>query len=194
MANANAPFGLRPYRHMLGGVIRMNSFGDYKIASAYNTGIFSGDPVVKSSTTNEITVGAASSTQFCGVFAGCEYTDSAGNYVFSKHWPASQATKTGTERKAHVYDDPYISYVIMHDGTAAITDYGSTFDILYTTGNTTTGVSKVQLDTSNEGSSYVNLLVLGPVNSPDNVVGANQLVEVLLNEHVLRAALGSAGV
>jgi len=194
MANKNAPFGLRPYRHMLGGVIRMNSMGDYRIAANYGSGIYSGDLVVKSSTTNEIVVGAASDTKFLGVFAGCEYTDTSGNYHFSKHWPISQATKSGTVSVAHVYDDPYISYVVQHDGTGAITDYGSTFDIVYTTGDTTTGISKVQLDTSNEGSSYINLLVLGTVNAPDNAVGANQLVEVMINEHQLRAAVASAGV
>ena len=194
MANKNAPFGLRPYRHMLGGVIRMNSFGDYRIATDYSSGIWTGDPVVKSSTTNEITVGAASSTKFCGVFAGCEYTDSDGNYHYSKRWPASQATKSGTVTIAHVYDDPYISYVVQHDGTSAITDYGSTFDIVYANGDNTSGISKVMLDTSNEGSSYINLLVLGTVNAPDNAVGANQLVEVMINEHQLRAAVASAGV
>lgn len=187
MANADTPNGLVPYRHVLGGVVRVNSMGTYTIASGYTTSIFSGDLVKRSSTTNEINIGAASDTAFLGVFAGVEYTDASGNRVFSKYWPAST---TATEVTAHVFDDPYISFSIQHDGTGAITDYGAMADVLATAGDTVTGVSRMELDTSDIGTG-INLKILGPVADPENAVGANQRVEVLINEHELRSTLTS---
>jgi len=188
MANVDAPDGLTPYRHTLGGTIRVNSMGTYKIATAYNTAIFRGDPVVRTGTTNEINVGAASSTAFIGVFEGVEYTDASGNRVFSHYYPAST---TMTDVTAHVYDDPYISFSVQHNndgGTPAITDYGNTADIAYTAGSTVSGRSKVELDTGDVGTG-INLKILGPIDDPDNAVGNWQRVEVLLNEHELRSAL-----
>lgn len=187
MANADTPNGFVPFRHLLGGCITINRMGTYAIASALAESICSGDLIKRATTSNNISKGAASDTAFLGVFAGVEYTDVSGNRVFKNQWLTGTVA---TEVVAHVYDDPYISFSVQHDGTGAVTDYGAMADVLATTGNTATGISKMELDTSNIGTG-INLKILGTIADPSNAVGANQRVEVLVNEHELRAVVTS---
>lgn len=186
MANADTPFGLKPAYHLMGIPLKPSAI-EYTIETGYDTSIFTGDLVdlADESAANKIRVSAAADTKFLGVFAGCRYKNSSGEIIYSRYWPAST---TATEIVAWVYDDPYIVYEIQHDGTGATTDYGAMADVTTGTGDTTTGISVMELDTSDIGTG-INLKILGPVPRPDNAVGLNQKVYVLINEHSLRGTL-----
>lgn len=138
MANPNAPFGLRPVRHLFGGVMRSN---EYTIADAYSTALYLGDPVVATGTGKNIGIAsAASSAKLTGVFAGCEYIDSLGDTKFSKYWPASTSTFSGSTIKALVWDDPFLMYEIQFN-TLAAADVRALANLVSGVGSAVTGLS-----------------------------------------------------
>lgn len=182
MANADAPFGLRPIRHYQGGVVRPN---EYTIASAYGTNIFTGDPVKSSGTTKGIIIGTAGGV-ILGVFAGCSYTDAAGSIHYSPYWPASTALLTGTVAKALVYDDPNILFAVQAATSQDVdaVDVGLLADLASGTGSTTTGQSGWEL--GGHDGSEAQCKIIGLHDKPANAYGANAVVEVLIMEHELR--------
>ena len=121
MANVNGPFGLRPARHLTGGVIRAS---EYSIASGYATSIFTGDVVEMTGTGTNVGKAAAQNADNIGVFAGCRYVDAQGKQQFSQYWPAST---TATDVVAFVYDDPNIVFEAQTD-TLAEGDIGALAD------------------------------------------------------------------
>ncbi len=68
-------------------------------------------------------------------------------------------------------------------GSADVTAYGST----------TTGQSKMELDTDNIGTGTANLRILGITDDPKNSWGANTEQEVLIHEHELNQHIDADG-
>lgn len=182
MANVDSPFGFVPSRHMSGSPIRTNK---YTITSGLAENIFNGDLVILT-TDGVITPHTATETNNLGVFAGVSYTASDGSYKFSEYWPSGT---TGTNIIAYVYDDPYIVYKVQSDGSPAQTDLGACADVVADAGSTTTGQSGFQLNSS-MGSGTATCKIIGLYESPENAFGANAVVEVLINEHILKATAG----
>ena len=182
MANVDSPFGFVPSRHMSGSPIRTNK---YTITSGLAENIFNGDLVILT-TDGVITPHTAEETNNLGVFAGVSYTASDGSYKFSEYWPSGT---TGTNIIAYVYDDPYIVYKVQSDGSPAQTDLGACADVVADAGSTTTGQSGFQLNSS-MGSGTATCKIIGLYESPENAFGANAVVEVLINEHILKATAG----
>ena len=182
MANVDSPFGFVPSRHMSGSPIRTNK---YTITSGLAENIFNGDLVILT-TDGVITPHTATETNNLGVFAGVSYTASDGSYQYSEYWPSGT---TGTNIIAYVYDDPYIVFKVQSDGSPAQTDIGSCADVTVGTGSTTTGQSAFQLASSMSGSAALCKLI-ALYESPENAFGANAVVEVLINEHILKATAG----
>lgn len=177
MANPDTPMGFVPFRHVRGGVIRTQT---YPIASAYNTNLLRGDAVILSS--GKVNRAADDSAAILGSFYGCEYTASDGSKVYSPYWPASTVTLGSLDAVAHVYSDPGISFRVQTDtGTAfALANVGGSFDIeLDHAGSTFTGQSGMELDISDTGTGQ--FTVLGLIDEPDNAVGVNAMVEVVIN-------------
>lgn len=186
-------FGLRPLRHGTGGVIRLNSMGEYKIASGYTTNIFRGDPV-KRTADGTLIVDTAGSTVTVGVFWGVSYVDSStGERKYRSYWPAST---TATDIIAYVYDDPNIIYEVSADqDTTAITasDIGEFADLLIATGSLTTQVSGVSLDSSSIGASIAQCKVVTSFDGATYTgTGVAMNLEVLFAEHELRGTMPSA--
>ena len=190
MANVDAPNGAKPVRHLTGGVIRAR---EWKIIGDGNasSNIFTGD-FVKLQSSGYITV-AAAGDRLLGVFAGCKYTASDGTPKFAKYWPASTATLGSADVTAYVYDDPQIIFAIQGDGTDAFTQVGNLANIVATAGSTTTGQSKMELDTDNIGTGTANLRILGITDDPKNSWGANTEQEVLIHEHELNQHIDADG-
>ena len=182
MANVDSPFGFVPSRHMSGSPIRTNK---YTITSGLAENIFNGDLVILT-TDGVITPHTATETNNLGVFAGVSYTASDGSYKYSEYWPSGT---TGTNIIAYVYDDPYIVYKVQSDGSPAQTDLGACADVVADAGSTTTGQSGFQLNSS-MGSGTATCKIIGLYESPENAFGANAVVEVLINEHILKATAG----
>ena len=182
MANVNAAFGLVPIRHMSGNAPRANK---YTITSGLAENIFTGDLCILTAD-GVITPHTATETNNIGVFAGVSYTASDGSYVYSEYWPSGT---TATEIIAYVYDDPYIVYKIQSAGTPAQTNIGNCADVVAGAGSTTTGRSGFSLNgTMANGTATCKILALHE--TPDNSMAQYAVLEVLINEHLLKATAG----
>jgi len=190
MSNVNAPHGLKPIRHMAGGIPRLSV---YTILSTYNTAIYTGDVVELYSTSNQINQAAAANPDNLGVFAGCSWTDASGAPQWSPYWPGTQ---TGaTDIKAYVYDDPMIVFEAQVGNSTTtglnIADLGQLFDWVVAAGSTKTGISGNYINPTPIGTAGGSLRILRPINAPDNAVAAAGStsaclrVECMFAEHVL---------
>lgn len=198
MANLNAPKGLLPVQHLDGspynGKVNM-----YLVPASDGTAMFVGDPVKSGGTAGAVgssangiptegmptvTTAAAGNT-LRGVVVG--FLPNQDN-LMQKHRAAS------TLRIALVADSPDIVFEIQEDAVGAPTalvDVGENADIVYTAGSALTGISAVQLDSSDHVATTAQLRILGFVNRPGNEAAvANAKLLVMINEHELKATAG----
>jgi hypothetical protein len=180
MANTDAPNGFVPLRHLTGGVVRPQA---YPIANAYATSLFSGDLVTLLS---DGTVGISTNAiNALGVFYGVQYIDqTSGDVKFSKIWPASTTVKTNTAATAFVYDDPNITYQVQGNGTFANANVGELCNVTFTAGETTFGGSQQEADLGTLATTAKVLRILRLVDEPNNAVGADAKLEVVINNHL----------
>lgn len=182
MGNTNTPFGMRPVRHMSGGVLRSTAY-PAGIPSAYAVSIYEGDPVT---ILNTGVIGvAAAGDALIGSFAGVQYTDSTGKPRWSSYWPAATVA---TDIIAYVYDDPNIVYKIRASSAATLTNIGENADIIYASGTSTNGQSVVKLDAT--AASSRQLRVLGKLGEVDNDWSSFAVLEVRINENLFNVAAG----
>jgi hypothetical protein len=182
MANADAAFGFIPVRHMSGNAPRTNQ---YTITSGLAENIFSGDLCIITSG-GVVTPHSATEVNNIGVFAGVSYTASDGSYVYSEYWPTGTVA---TDIIAYVYDDPYTVFRVQSAGSPAQTNIGNCADVVAGAGSTTTGQSGFEISgTMAAGAATCKLIAL--VETPDNAFGANAVMEVLINEHLLKDSAG----
>ena len=174
MANQDAPSGFNPVGKIGSGPA--SKMAEYKVA---NSALFQGDIVKLAS--GLIVQGAAADTAFVGVFWGANYDDSTGKPVFVNHIAASTAAAV------FVYDDPYQVYEIQGDGESEQADIGDTADVVVAAGNTTNGISGMELDSSDIGAG-INLRIVNYSKNParSDIGSANLLYEVLINEHLYK--------
>jgi len=197
MANVNKAFGLRPLAK-LGS--NYNSDGDtqYKIASGTATAIFQGDTVtfgvsggVSTGFIVKHTPGAAN---ILGVFIGCNYTvPTSKKPVWRNYYPGGIAAD---DIVAFVVDDPNAQFLVQASGVAGVTAIGQNADLVQTVaGNTTTGVSGLELNTGSlAAASALNVKVVGVTTDPSNsdLTAAYADLIVIINEHLYRGP--TAGV
>ena len=183
MANVDAAFGLTPIRHLSGnGYSRANK---YTITSGLSENIFTGDLVIITAD-GVITPHTATEANNIGVFAGVSYTASDGSYVYAQYFPSGT---TATNIIAYVYDDPYTVFKVQSAGTPAQTNIGNCADVVAGAGSTTTGQSGFEMNgTMSNGTA--SLKILGLYEAPDNAFGTNAIMEVLINEHLLKDSAG----
>jgi len=183
MANVDAAFGLITVRHLSGnGYSRANK---YTITSGLAENIFTGDVVIITSG-GVLTPHTATEVNNIGVFGGVSYTASDGSYVYSQYWPSGTVA---TDIIAYVYDDPYTVFKAQSAGTTAQTNIGNCCDLVAGAGSTTTGQSGFELS-GTMGAGTASCKILGLYETPDNAFGANAIMEVLINEHLLKDSAG----
>ena len=183
MANVDAAFGFVPIRHLSGnGYSRANK---YTITSGLAENIFTGDLVIITAD-GVITPHTATEVNNIGVFAGVSYTASDGSYVYAQYFASGT---TGTEFIAYVYDDRYTVFKVQSAGTPAQTNIGNCADVVAGTGSTITGQSGFELSgTMSNGTATCK--ILGLYEGPENAFGTNAIMEVLINEHLLKDSAG----
>ena len=188
MANNDKAFGLRPLGN-LSGTGAQKQYG-YEIADNQAGAIFQGD-LVTLKDGYILQFNPAAHTAAVGVFNGCFYNDpTTQKPTFINYYPGSINITQG-KIVADVLDDPSQMFILQNDGTSAVTDYGKNADIVIGTGNTVTGLSANELDTSTIATTAaLNLKIIGLWDVPNNAAGANAVVVVKINEHLY----GSAGV
>ena len=183
MANVDAAFGFVPIRHLSGnGYSRANK---YTITSGLSEDIFTGDLVIITAD-GVITPHTATEVNNIGVFAGVSYTASDGSYVYAQYFASGT---TGSDFIAYVYEDPYTVFKVQSAGTPAQTNIGNCADVVAGTGSTITGQSGFELSgTMSNGTATCK--ILGLYEGPENAFGTNALMEVLINEHLLKDSAG----
>jgi hypothetical protein len=183
MANVDAAFGLAPVRHLSGnGYSRANV---YTITSGLAENIFNGDAVIITAD-GQNTPQTATEVNNIGEFAREAYTAADGSYVYSQYWPTGT---TATNIKAYVYDDPYTVFKVQSAGTIAQTNVGNCADLVAGAGSTSTGQSGFE-SSGTMAAGTATVKILGLYETPDNAMGANAIIEVLINEHLLKDNAG----
>lgn len=205
MANADTPFGLRPVGHPSG--LSKARVRAYYVPSSYATALFVGDPVVKTGTSNTaeaavvgsgmMPVGsmpevnkatAGDGNAITGVIVGVAANPDG---LSRRYLPAS------TGGVVYVNDDPQTEFEIQADGTIAAAQVGLNAVLIYTnTGDTDTGQSGAELDTSSDApaaDASNQLTILNVVPRTDNEAGSNfTKVRVRINAHT--EAPGAIGI
>jgi hypothetical protein len=188
MANIDKAFGLRPQGNLsaTGGQKQFS----YEIADNQSGAIFQGD-LVTVYDGYLVQFNPATHTAAVGVFNGCNYVDpTTGKPTFSNFYPGSVNITQGVI-SAEVLDDPNQLFTIQADEDIVQADIGKNADVVVGTGNSTTGVSAMELDSSTvANTAALNLKIVGFYPLPGNETGTNAVVVVKINEHLY----GSAGV
>ena len=175
MANVHNPRGFHPIRGSGGGEPRMRRY-----KANVTTDIFQGDIVqlLAAGTVKSITT-TTGNDKILGV---------AANRVI-------KAAST-TSQDVWVYDDPVQEFEVTDDGLAATpsqASVGAGCALIIATGNTTTGMSKMELDASAEGQAASKpVLIEGFKTGPSFEIGKYATEIVKLNRHIWK--LGSSGV
>ena len=208
------PYGLKPI-NLYGGTPFAGATRQYRIASAYNTGIFFGDVVemindgtiIKSAiTTARATV---TTSQVMGIFMGCSYVNAQGQVIFSQYYPASTTAPTGTVITAYVCNDPNTLFKcviaagataddatsgLLPSSTTQYTVIGTNVALVQNTGLTTTGDSRVAVASSaTTGTLPLNVVDVVPETSyvsSGNVVFPELIVRWNFEIHTTTIASG----
>jgi hypothetical protein len=173
LANRDAPHGFRPVRQLHGGRVPMHQ---YKCSTT--TAIYEGDVVQLKASGNVKTITTVSGVD-CQVGVAAEYAAIATTDIL-------------------VYDDPYTVFEVQCDGatdpgaTTSLGHIGNTCDLTLTTGNTTTKLSKHEIDydtiTTATGSGAMK--IVGFYEGVDNdVTLAHARYEVIFQRHLYTSKL-----
>ena len=190
MANVVEKFGLRPYRK-LDGTPLVGAQNRYSIASNHTTAIFQGDLVIPLTAGTIDRHTANNSTAVLGVFNGCFYTDpTTQKPTFRNSYPGAIVASDIT---AFVVDDPDAVFLMDADATFAQADLFRNYSLTTFSGNTTTGISEVQLDVSVSGTNASFIIQAIDISQdPDNsdTGSANANILVRINKHFYRHGTG----
>jgi len=187
MANVNKPFGLKALGN-LSATGAQKQYG-YVIANGQAGAIFQGD-LVTVFDGSLVQFNPSTHTAAVGVFNGCFYNDpTTQKPTFKNFYPGSITTTIGNIT-ADVIDDPSQLFIIQADASVTQVQVGFNADVVAGTGNTTTGVSGMELAGTPAKTAALNLKIVGLYNVPGNEFGANAVLVVKINEHLY----GSAGV
>lgn len=194
MANVSRVNGLRPHSYANGAKFN-GAVTEYFIPSTNAVNTFIGDVVVADSTGDTAAAGGlgkgvrsvvpqtaasgAGDVRYVGVIVGFKVDPTNLNTQY-------RAASTG--RYVLVADDPAIIFEVQEDavgGALAVADVGLNADIIVAAGNTTTGTSGLQLDTSTKAvTATLPLRIVGFSQRQDNEPGvANAKVLVKINTH-----------
>lgn len=195
MANSDRPNGFTPVRHMNGNPWN-GKFRMYYVPVTDGTDIFKGD-TVKSA-------GSADSTgKYASVEQGGTSDPIRGVVIGFSDTPYLAADTTDLKRVYRpastamylaVVDDPGVIWEAQEDGDGGnlgAGDVGSILDLVVGSGNTTTGLSGMELNSSDGGSTSTKIfMLLGLVDREENDLGANAKWEVFALEHELNLVTG----
>ena len=189
MANVDKPFGLKALGNLsaTGG---QKQYG-YTIEDNQAGAIYQGD-LVTVYDGYLVQFDPATHTAAVGVFNGCFYNDPTTNKpTWKNYYPGSVNVTIGTIQ-ADVIDDPSQLFIIQAASSVTQDHVGFNADVSVGTGNSTTGVSGMELAGTPAKTAALNLKIVGLYNVPGNEFGANAVVVVKINEH-LYGSVGVAG-
>ena len=167
MANTFAPFGFRPFGDQEGASPTMG-MTRYALASSDTNVYFTGDVVAIStgsgSPAGYVTLpstGTNLANPILGVFVGCEYySPTVGRVIWAANFPGSVGSSN--VGNAYVITDPNQLFTVQGTTTAVLgtSNIGQAVGIassLQASGNATTGISNLALNSSTVNSSGISL-------------------------------------
>lgn len=184
MANADAPRGLLPARYLSGAPYN-GAANTYYVPNTDSTAIYVGGLVKFAGSANadgiaSVTGNVATGDAVVGVVVGVKPV-TADSTVYRV---------ASTERMVLVADDPNLVFEIQEDSTGgdlAAANVGNTADLAtMTAGDTTTGFSSMEIDSSTataSGDGTEDVLIVGLAQREDNAIGTNAKWLVRLNNH-----------
>jgi len=192
MSNQLEKFGLRPYRK-LDGTPLAGAQNRYTIAAGYATAIFQGDLVQPTGAGNIERHTGNTSDAVVGVFNGVFYNDPTTQKPTYKNFYPGSITPTQGDITAFVVDDPDAVFLIDADEAFTRADLFKNYSVTTAGGVTQTGISSVQLDVSQSGTTAtfaVQAIDISqdPDNSDTGTSNANILVRI--NNHFYRSGVG----
>ena len=194
MANIDAAFGLIPVACQ-GQTDNNGGQSQYPIGDTQSTAIFTGDPVkYKNDGTIEV---AAATNPLLGVFGGCFYTDpTTSKPTWSPYFPAALAPG---DAKAFVWDNPMQTFIAQQDSVGSnlvAANLNENADLVFGAGNTTTGVSGIEIDSSSaDVTATLQVRLIDFYNVPSNNTTANNSIFVVkINNSSMMAGTGTLGV
>ena len=192
MSNQLEKFGLRPYRK-LDGTPLAGAQNRYTIAAGYATAIFQGDLVQPTTAGNIERHTGNTSDAVVGVFNGVFYNDpTTQKPTYSNYYPGS-ITPTQGNITAFVVDDPDAVFLVDAEEAFTRADLFKNYSVTTAGGVTQTGISSVQLDVSQSGTTATFAvqaidITQDPENQDTTVSNANILVRI--NNHFYRSGTG----
>lgn len=204
MANTFSPFGFRSFGRQEGGAPTAG-MTKLNLLSSDTNAYFTGDVVTISSQSlvaGYITLpasGVTTGSPIQGIFAGCEYySPTVGRVVWNSYFPGSVGSSSPCS--AYVITDPEQLFTVQCTTTATIGTSAVGLNVgfassLQTSGNTTTGISGLALNSSTvSGNSSLPFRIvntssaLAPpgVNGTDGTVGG-AIVVVQMNNAARRS-------
>jgi hypothetical protein len=194
MANQLEKFGLRPHRK-LDGTPLVGAQNRYTIKANYGTAIFQGDLVIPTSAGNIERHTGHTSDAVVGVFNGVFYNDpTTQKPTFSNYYPGSINPSQG-DITAFVVDDPDAVFLVDADAAFTRADLFRNYSVTTAGGVTQTGISSVQLDVSQSGTTATFAVQAIDISQdPDNsdTGSANANILVRINNHFYRSGTGLA--
>lgn len=186
MANIDAPNGLRPVKHLDGSPYN-GAANRYYVPATDGTALFVGD-AVKST-------GSADANGVAGVIQAAAGNNIRGVVVGVEPVAADSASYRAASTEAYVYvaDAPDLVFEVQEDSVGAAlaaVNVGQNADLVVAAGNTATGTSGMELDSSTAVGTTAQLRILGLAQRPDNEIGDNAKILVSINEHELKIAAG----
>lgn len=188
MANADAPKGLTPVRHVSGSPYNGQVERCF-IPDTDNTDMFVGDAVKSAGSADANGVRtiaqAAAGNTLLGVIVGFDPNPDDLSLTYRKG---------GVAQYAYVATDPALIFEVQEDsvgGALAAADIGLNANLVVAAGSKVSGLSGMQLDTSTKATTAtLPLRILGLVQREDNAFGAKAKVEVKINLHEYTSTTG----
>ena len=190
MANADAAFGLRPIADASGAPYN-GARNIYSVdATSGAAAVYIGDPVKLTGTADsngipQVAIANGTTEAMIGVVVGFASDKSGSQLQDDTKYLAGGTNNAG--RYALVADDPNLVFAVQEDSTGgalAATDVGSNKYLAIVAGNTTSGVSKTELDSSSSTTSAHGVKVLRLRQTANNAIGTNAEWEVIISNHV----------
>ena len=194
MANIDQAFGLRPIAKVGSAPGGTTGTTKYRITSGAGA-MFTGD-IVKQANDGSVVQGTAGDAAR-GVFMGCFYTDpSTSKPRFNNTFPNGTAA---SDAIAFVADDPDQLFIAQQDSASAnavAADLNLNANLVVGSGNTTTGISGMEIDSDSKNTTAtLNVKLIDFYDTPSNDATANNSILVVkINNHELGSHTGTAGL
>lgn len=196
MANANTSFGLMPVRDT-SGRLWTGAANLYFVASSLATGVFIGDPMIPTGTSDAngvpgVTLATAGSGNY--TIGPMVSIANGGEPIvpITRDLPIYRPASTG--QYIMIADDPNLMFKIQEDsvsGNVSVNDSMANANLVAGTGSTATGYSGWQLQSSSVGTgNTIQLRILQLLREADNAAGASAKWMVKINLHSLSNLTG----